>query len=105
MNTDATIQEAVRRIAEQFRPAKVILFGSWARHEADEQSDVDLIVVVDEVKDHLALATQMGKPLRGLKMPCDIVVLSVEEFEQERKLPGLVRVAEREGRVVYERAA
>ncbi|MBI3946069.1 MAG: nucleotidyltransferase domain-containing protein, partial [Armatimonadetes bacterium] len=34
------IREIVRRIVEQFRPRKVILFGSYAYGEPTEESDV-----------------------------------------------------------------
>jgi predicted nucleotidyltransferase len=37
------IHEMVRRIAVQFRPEKIILFGSHARGDARPDSDVDLL--------------------------------------------------------------
>jgi predicted nucleotidyltransferase len=38
LKTDVIV-EALR----PYHPQKVILFGSWARREADEESDLDLI--------------------------------------------------------------
>jgi len=40
------IERMVRRIVRQFRPERVILFGSHARGEAGPDSDVDLLVVM-----------------------------------------------------------
>ena len=46
MLTEATIKQAVQRIAAAaYAPIKVILFGSYARGDADEGSDLDLMVV------------------------------------------------------------
>jgi len=44
--TDVQIQKMVERIVAQFRPEKVILFGSQARGDAGPDSDVDLLVVM-----------------------------------------------------------
>jgi predicted nucleotidyltransferase len=46
MISEKAIQEAVRRIVEATHPTKVILFGSYARDEADEGSDLDFMVIV-----------------------------------------------------------
>jgi predicted nucleotidyltransferase len=40
------IQEFVDRVARRFRPAKVILFGSYAYGRPTEDSDVDLMVIM-----------------------------------------------------------
>jgi predicted nucleotidyltransferase len=45
-------EEAARRLREVYgdRLRKVVLFGSWVRGEAHEESDVDLLVVLDEIE-------------------------------------------------------
>ncbi len=50
MLTDEAIDGAVGRIVAAAQPSKVILFGSYARGDADEDSDIDLMVVEREVK-------------------------------------------------------
>ena len=42
----ATIQAITRLIVERFNPEQIILFGSHARGEANEHSDLDLLVVM-----------------------------------------------------------
>jgi predicted nucleotidyltransferase len=46
-------EEAARRLANAYgdRLQRVVLFGSWARGQAHEESDVDLVVVLDHVGD------------------------------------------------------
>ena len=49
-----TIQEEIdlitKRIIRLYQPDKIILFGSWARDDADKQSDIDLLVIFDREK-------------------------------------------------------
>jgi len=44
-------EEAARRLADAFgqRLRQVVFFGSWVRGEAHEESDIDLLVVLDHV--------------------------------------------------------
>jgi uncharacterized protein len=46
MITQAQIQEFAHRLAERYRPERIILFGSQADGTANEDSDVDLLVVM-----------------------------------------------------------
>ncbi|MDW7712491.1 MAG: nucleotidyltransferase domain-containing protein [Deferrisomatales bacterium] len=99
------LNKTVARLVEQFHPERVILFGSQARGTADSRSDVDLLVVCRDPGDRRALMTAMDRSLRGLPVATDIIVMTPDEFETDRRIPGtLARPAAREGRVLYERA-
>lgn len=103
--TPEKIEEAVRRIVETARPVRVILFGSRARQEANEESDVDLLVIEREVEDRYAEMLRLNEALRGLILAVDVLVIGEKDFEEWSQTPGSVyRAARREGRVVYEAA-
>ena len=98
------IQEASRRLAEQFQPQRIILFGSHARGTADERSDVDLLVVCPIPDSRRRLMVEMDRALRGVGFARDIIVLTPEEYERDRHIPGTIaRPAWQEGKVLYER--
>ena len=40
------IRDVVKQIAEQFKPEKIILFGSYAYGKPRPESDVDLLVIM-----------------------------------------------------------
>ena len=40
-----TLQQIIRRLIEGYQPQRIILFGSLAYGEPDEDSDIDLLVV------------------------------------------------------------
>jgi predicted nucleotidyltransferase len=106
MVPEQVLQEVTRRLAEQFKPTRIILFGSQARGTADERSDVDLLVICPVNGQRLELMLAMDRALKGLGIARDIVILTPEEFELDRHIPGTVaRPAALEGRVLYDRVA
>ena len=92
-------------LVREFAPLQVILFGSRARGDNRADSDVDLLVLVNE---HLGSAADtevaMLAALSRADMAKDIVALTPEEAEERRRYPwDFVHDAFREGRVLYER--
>lgn len=106
MVTEMALRLATERLVEQFHPQRVILFGSQVRGTADARSDVDLLVVCPikpEPASRRALMVAMDRTLRGLGFATDVVVLTPEEFERDRQIPGTVaRPAWQEGTILYE---
>ncbi len=102
------LELAVERLVVQFHPQRIILFGSQARGTADKHSDVDLLVIypLDQYPGtRRNLMVAMTRALRGLNLACDVILLTPEEFERDRHIPGTVaRPAAREGRILYEAA-
>jgi predicted nucleotidyltransferase len=105
MVEDKVLLAIKKRLVEGFAPSKIILFGSQARGTADERSDVDILVVCPISGSRRGLMVAMDRALRGLRLARDIMVLTPEEFERDRHIPGTVaRPAWQEGKVLYENA-
>lgn len=106
MVAESTLNEIVKRLVEQFEPTRIILFGSQARGTADDRSDVDLLVICPVTGRKRDLMVAMDRALSGLGIARDVIVLTPEEYERNREIPGTVaRPAALEGRVLYDRAA
>lgn len=106
MATDELIQHMIDRITAAFSPLRIILFGSYARGEADKGSDVDLLVVFAQVSDKHQLAIAIRRVLADIPIAKDIIVTTSEEITRRGDAIGSVlRPALREGKVLYERAA
>lgn len=83
--------------------AKVILFGSHARGDADDGSDFDFLVIERDVENRLAEAVRLHRALRGLGAPVDVIVMDEALAQRRAKVRGtMVDRALREGRVVAE---
>ena len=84
-------------------PAKVILFGSHARGDADGGSDFDFLVIESEVADRAAEAVKLRRALGDFGAPVDVIVMDQALVERRAKVRGtMVDRALREGRVVAE---
>ena len=94
----------VERLVAGFQPARILLFGSRARGADNRWSDVDLLVVMEEVTDKRRAAVEMGRTLRDLPVSKDIIVTTPEEIARRGHIVGTVlRAALRDGKILYER--
>jgi predicted nucleotidyltransferase len=98
------LEDITKTIVRKFQPVRVVLFGSHARGDADEESDLDLFVEME---------TDLSPPERviavsaafGLRTwPMDVVVYTPAEVERLSSIRGtLLSIIEAEGKVLYER--
>jgi predicted nucleotidyltransferase len=99
------LPEVLRRVVDAYRPVGVYLFGSEARGDAGEDSDIDLAVIVpDDAPPERASPRAAAEALWGLDRGADVVVSRESEFTARcsvvTSLPWTIR---REGRLLYGR--
>ena len=104
MDIEACLKEAVKRIIDNFRPEKIILFGSYAYGQPTPDSDMDLLVVMKTDEKPHKRAVPLRRALKGIGIPKDIIVKTPEEFESFKDIVGtIIYPAAHKGRVLYER--
>jgi predicted nucleotidyltransferase len=87
----ALIQEAARRILRAAPPGtRLVLFGSAARGEANEHSDLDFLVIEPTVADPIRESVRLDRTLDGMLIPADIIVRSQESVRKWRDVYGTV---------------
>ena len=106
LSNDAIKQAGQRIAAAAHAPLKVILFGSYARSDSDEGSDLDLMVVEEEVPDRTGEYLRLRKALGSLGVGVDLFPYPKQEFQKHREWYSTpVYWAAREGKVLYESTA
>jgi predicted nucleotidyltransferase len=78
------INEVVERIVKNVQPEKVILFGSYAYGEPDEDSDLDILVIKESVLPRHERVKEIKKYLQGIKIPVDLIVYTTKEIDEWR---------------------
>lgn len=105
MFSRSSIQQAVDILVREAHPKKIILFGSCARKEMNEDSDVDLFVIETRIDDKRREMVRLRKALRPLRLPVDLMVSDEETVERWGSLPGTAMYwALKEGEVLHESA-
>jgi len=98
---------------EKIEPYKIILFGSVAMGNSNEESDIDLIVVLDSEKISQNYEEKMfnkmlvRKAIRDIseEIPIDLLVYTKKEFEIiMNNKNSFFREIEMQGKVLYEKA-
>lgn len=83
------LEEVADRLAKEFRPDGIWLFGSHAWGTPDEGSDLDLFVVVPQSDEPAVERMRRAhRCLRGLGLAKDVLVKTREEFDRLRALPS-----------------
>lgn len=101
------ITQAAERVAKAAsRPATVIVFGSYARGDASEASDLDLLVIEPELPDKAGEYLRLKAALGRVGVGVDLLLFARPDFERRSQVPGTLPYrAKRQGRVLHDAAA
>ncbi|HUG92064.1 MAG TPA: nucleotidyltransferase domain-containing protein [Planctomycetaceae bacterium] len=104
--SESDLSDLVLRIVGSIQPLRIILFGSAARGEMGQHSDLDVLVVVPDGSNCLEAAKAAYRSLRGYPHPKDVLVVQQSDLEQYGNNPYLViHDALREGKELYRAAS
>ena len=103
-STQERIVALVANVVKAVHPLRVILFGSHARHEANQGSDVDLLVIMPEDCEPRRIARMLYRKIPREGVSLDILVTTPERLERQRDNLGLIyHTILEEGLEVYSR--
>lgn len=100
----AEIEEVAKRIGCAANAEAVILFGSHARGEASENSDVDFLVIAESDLPRFKRSRELHKLFKPYPFGMDILVYTPAEIEKNKKIPlSFISTILQEGKAVYAR--
>jgi predicted nucleotidyltransferase len=81
-----TVDQAVKRLVKTYHPLAIYLFGSYAWGSPTDDSDLDLLIVIEHTEQNEYQRAVAGHhALWGLEIPKDLLVYTKTEFEKESK--------------------
>jgi predicted nucleotidyltransferase len=97
------IEGFARRVAREFHPLRIILFGSHAYGRPSDDSDADILVVVSQPCDGARKAAQIRNRIAA-GFPLDLLVRTDSEVRRRLSMGDFfIREIVEKGRVLYER--
>ena len=96
-------KEIVRRLVNEFQPEAVYLFGSYAWGKPNEESDLDILVILPESSETpIQRSVRAQHSLRGVRAAVDVLVKTRNEFELYRPVKASLEAKiANEGKLVY----
>ncbi|MCE5185715.1 MAG: nucleotidyltransferase domain-containing protein [Planctomycetaceae bacterium] len=92
------VEEYSKRVVERYSPITIVLYGSYAKGTATEDSDIDIAVICDSLGgDYLERAAELFRLRRDIDLRIEPVLIEADD--------GFCREILRTGKVVYAKSA
>ena len=106
MISQQTIDQVKEALIKEFAPVEIYLFGSYAWGHPDDESDLDLLIVVSKAdEDRYKMLVRGHDVLADIRCPKDILVYTKDEFDKFSKdITRLSYKIKHEGRILYAKA-
>ena len=84
-------------------PARVVVFGSYGRGDATQDSDLDLLVIQKSVDDFTKEYTRLREAIGAIGVGVDLLLVTEQQYEQRKDwCSSPIYWAHREGKVASE---
>jgi uncharacterized protein len=103
MINKAVIEEIKKRLIKAYKPNAIYLFGSYAWGTPTEDSDLDILIVVEKSAEKTYRRPILGyDALFGLGISKDLIVYTQEEFEKySHDITTLCYKIKQDGELMY----
>ncbi len=95
------IERMLKETLQNLNYEKIILFGSRARGDFSEESDYDILIVLQDsisIREKMESSAKLRREIAKMGIDADIIIKSREEVEYyKNKIGSIVRNALREG--------
>lgn len=106
MISQATIQEAIRRLVKAYDPLEIYLYGKYAWGTPDEDDDLSLLVIVESSHEKIyKRGDRAFDALLSLAIPKNVSVFTQKEFDTySQDATSLTHEIKTRGKQVYARS-
>jgi len=102
MKAQKEIQKIKEQIVKNYKPEKIILFGSFADGKPHKDSDVDLLVIKRTKKAKTKRHLEVDRMLLDRNMPLDILVYTPAEIKKRLLLGDFfIKDIIKQGKILY----
>ena len=99
------LEELVNFLVSEYKPEKIILFGSYGTETSRENSDIDLLIIKDTNKrfvDRIVELMQLIRNRFGFEYPVEPLIYTPDEWRYAKQINSIfIRTVLSKGVVLY----
>jgi predicted nucleotidyltransferase len=100
----AILDQIVSIITSKTSPERIVLFGSYARGDNTENSDIDILIIIKNLINERKITGSLYRALldENITIPVDFLAIDYEKYNKLKdKIGYIYKTIEREGKVIY----
>jgi predicted nucleotidyltransferase len=100
----AILDQIVSLITSKTSPERIVLFGSYARGDNTENSDIDILIIIKNLINERKITGALYRALldENITIPVDFLAIDYEKYNKLKdKIGYIYKTIEREGKVIY----
>jgi len=108
-NTESILglEKLIDFIASEYKPQRIILFGSYGTEMGNKKSDIDLLIIKKTHKRFVDRAVELMQLIRsqfGFEFPVEPLIYTPDEFRKAKEINSLfTRTVLSKGVILYEK--
>jgi predicted nucleotidyltransferase len=98
------IEQIVNLITSKVSPERIVLFGSYARGDNNENSDIDILIIIKNLKNERKITGLLYKELltNNISIPVDFLAVDSEKYNKLKDSVGYIyKTIDKEGQILY----
>ncbi len=107
LETRLGLEKLINFIVSEYKPERIILFGSYGTEMRDENSDIDLLIIKETKKRFVDRVVELMRLIRnqfGFEYPVEPLVYTPEEWKCAKQISSIfTRTVLSKGVVLYEK--
>jgi predicted nucleotidyltransferase len=98
------MKQIVTFITSKISPERIVLFGSYARGENNKNSDIDILILMKNLKNEREITGLLYKELlhSDISIPVDFLAIDYDKYNKLKNKTGYIyKTIEKEGQILY----
>jgi predicted nucleotidyltransferase len=98
------MKQIVAFITSKISPEKIILFGSYARGDNKENSDIDILIIIKNLRNERKITGALYRELlkENIAIPIDFLAIDYDKYNKLKdKIGYIYKTIEKEGQILY----
>jgi len=98
------LDKIISLVTSKISPERIVLFGSYARGDNTEKSDMDILIIIKDLVNERKVTGSLYRALldENIAIPVDFIAIDYEKYNAKKNKIGYIyRTIEREGKIIY----